>query len=323
MSKWFVPVALATALISSGCATPIGVRHVERRVAYQSLTANVLSAERPSSFTSRELANLNLYQRFDDEPKEALAEMHAGLGPEGDEDRVFALAELSFVHAQNSEERSDYLAATVYAYSFLPRPTRYPAQRARSTVQVAADIYNQALTRAAMLEDHEYPVPRGGTFKLPFGDITVEFDEAELLWAGFRLTDFDPASDASVRGLQNRYRIAGIGAPLAATIEPIEGVTTKLSARLPPRLTIPSTAFLRLDDPRGTLKSGRLKGKLEFYTPESARSVQIEGVEVPIEYETTSALAQTLDGHQSGILKSPVSAPVISLWGARNRGTAL
>jgi hypothetical protein len=95
------------------------VRYVEPRVAYQSLTANVLSAERPSSFASRELINLNLYQRFEDEPEKALAEMHSGLAPKGDEDRVFALAELSFVHAQNSGERIHYLASAVYAYAFL------------------------------------------------------------------------------------------------------------------------------------------------------------------------------------------------------------
>lgn len=147
-----------------------------------------------------------------------------------------------------------------------------------------------------MLDDLEYPVPRGGNFKLPFGEITVEFDQAELLWAGFRLTDFVPAADVDVRGLRNRYRTAGIGAPLAATIEPLEGFTIKQSARIPPRIKIPATGFLRLDDPRGALKSGKLKGKLEFYTPESARSLKIEGADVPIEYETTSALALTLEG---------------------------
>jgi pimeloyl-ACP methyl ester carboxylesterase len=160
----------------------------------------------------------------------------------------------------------------------------------------AADIYNQALTRAAMLDDREYPVPRGGTFKLPFGEITVEFNEAELIWEGFRLKDFVPAADVEVRGLRNRYRIPGIGAPLAAMIEPIEAATSKQSAHIPPRIRIPATAFLRLDDPRGALKSGKLSGKLEFYTPDSARSVKIEGVDVPIEYETTSALALTLEG---------------------------
>jgi hypothetical protein len=58
---------------------------------------------------------------------------------------------------------------------------------------------------------------------------------------------------------------------------------------------VPVTAFLRLDDPRGALASGELKGKLEFYTPDSARTVKVGGIDVPIEYETTTALALTLE----------------------------
>ena len=55
-------------LLASGCATPIGVNYVNPRVAYQSLTGNILSAERPSSFSARELMNLNLSQRFENDP---------------------------------------------------------------------------------------------------------------------------------------------------------------------------------------------------------------------------------------------------------------
>jgi hypothetical protein len=123
------------AVFAVGCATPIGVRY-----------------------------------RFEDDPQRALAEMHAGLAPNGDEDRVFALAVLSFVYAQRSGDRSHYLASAVYAYAFL-----LPGKHGTSPKGIdprfrwAADIYNQALTRAAMLEDQVHPVPRGGTFKLPFG----------------------------------------------------------------------------------------------------------------------------------------------------------
>jgi hypothetical protein len=87
---------------AAGCATPIGVNHVDRSVAYHSFTANAISAERASSFSARELINFNLFQEFEDNPKKALADLHAGLAPKGDEDRIFALAELSFLHAQKA-----------------------------------------------------------------------------------------------------------------------------------------------------------------------------------------------------------------------------
>src|SRR6266850_520624 len=285
------------ALMASGCATPIGVNYVDRSVAYHSLTANVLSDEKPSSFSARQLMNLNLYQRFEDDPVGALAELHAGLAPKGDEDRLFALAELSFFYAQNSGDRSYYLASAVYAYAFLvPGPDGTPPKGVDPRLRWATDIYNQSLTQAAKSGDGAYAIPMGGTFKLPFGELSVTFNESDLIWAGYRMKDFIPAADVEVRGLRNRYRTPGIGAPLAASIEPLESATSKQYAYIPPRLKIPVTAFLRLDDPRGALNSGKLSGKLEFYTPDSARSLKVDGVDVPIEYETTSALALTLEG---------------------------
>jgi hypothetical protein len=285
------------AVIAWGCATPIGVHYVDRSVAYHSLTGNVLSTEVPSSFSARELVNLNLYQRFEEDPVGALAEMHAGLAATGDEDRIFALAELSFFYANNSGDRSYYLAAAVYAYAFL-MPGQYgtPPKGIDPRLRWAADIYNQALTQAAKSHDGAYAIPMGGTFRLPFGELTVTFNDADLIWADYRMKDFIPAADVEVRGLRNRYRTPGIGAPLAASIEPIGATTTKQDAYIPLRLKIPVTAFLRLDDPRGALKSGKLKGELEFYTPDSARSIKVNGVEVPIEFETTSALALQLEG---------------------------
>ena len=283
--------------LASSCATPIGVNHVDRAVAYHSLTANAISAEKASSFSARELMNLNLYQRFDEDPQRALAELHSGLAPKGDEDRIFALAELSFLHAQNSGDRSYYLAAAVYAYAFvLPGQRGTPPRGIDPRLRWAVDLYNQSLTQAAKSDEGAYAIPMGGKFKLPFGELTVEFNERDLIWSGFRMKDFVPAADLEVRGLRNRYRTPGIGAALAASIEPLEGAAGKQSMRIPPRLKIPVTAFLRLEDPRAALASGRLKGKLEFYTQDSARSLKIEGVEVPIEYETTSALALTLEG---------------------------
>src|SRR6266850_359550 len=290
----FIPVA-ALLCLSVGCATPIGVSYVDRRVAYESLTTNVLSTERMSSFSARELFNFNLYQEFEDNPQKALADLHSGLAPKGDEDRLFALAELSFLHAENSGEKSYYLASAVYAYAFLyPGQQGTPPRGIDPRLRWAVDIYNQSLTQAAKSDEGAYAIPMGGKFKLPFGELTVEFNERDLIWSGFRMKDFVPAADLEVRGLRNRYRTPGIGAALAASIEPLEGAAGKQSMRIPPRLKVPVTAFLRLDDPRAALASGKLRGELEFYTPDSARTLKIEGVEVPIEYETTSALALSL-----------------------------
>src|SRR5438445_4066581 len=116
---YYLALLIGIALLSSGCATPIGVTRVDPRTAQYELTANALNTDRPSSFSSRELLNRDLYEMFDENPKEALAKLHKDLEPTGDEDRVVALAELSFLHAESSGDRSYYLAAAAYAWSFL------------------------------------------------------------------------------------------------------------------------------------------------------------------------------------------------------------
>src|SRR5690242_20982945 len=67
---WGVPdlglfyCALALIFLTTSCATPIGVNYVDPSIGYQSLTANILSEDKPSSFSARELMNLNLYQSY-------------------------------------------------------------------------------------------------------------------------------------------------------------------------------------------------------------------------------------------------------------------
>ncbi len=292
-----VLVVSCIALIASGCATPIGVTRVDPRTAQFELTANALNTDKPSAFSSQQLLNLGLYELFDEDPKEAIAKLRKGLAPTGDEDRVFALAELSFLYAEHSGDRSYYLAATAYASAFLlPGKNGTPPRAIDPRARWAVDIYNRALSRGLAADDGEHVLLRGGAFPLPFGELTVTFNEQDLIWTGFRLKDFVSAAELEVRGLRNRYREPGVGAPLVAALEPVGSLASAQYKRIPPRMKIPVSAFLRYDDARGELVSGKLSGKLELYNPDSARTVKINDNNVPIEYEITSALADTLEG---------------------------
>ena len=285
------------ALFASACATPIGVTRVDPRTAQYELTANALNTDKPSSFSSRQLLNRDLYELFEDNPKEALAKLHKSLAPTGDEDLVFALAELSFLYAAKSGDRSYYLAATAYASAFLlPGKNGTPPRPIDPRARWAVDIYNRALARGFTADDGEHVVLKGGQFALPFGELTVTFNEQDLIWAGFRLKDFVSADELEVRGLRNRYRNPGVGAPLVAALEPVEALASAQYKRIPPRMKIPVAAFLRYDDARSELVSGKLTGKLELYNPDSTRTVKINDNNVPIEYEITAALADTLEG---------------------------
>src|SRR5689334_5820961 len=133
ISVKFSVVALGL-LVLSACATPIGVTRLDTQQAQQLLTANALSSGAPSAWSSQVLQRNGLFVRFKDDEAGTLAELHQGLRQiAGDEerfqDRLFALAELSFLHAERSGAREYYLAAAVYAYAFVlpenraqPRP---------------------------------------------------------------------------------------------------------------------------------------------------------------------------------------------------------
>jgi len=156
LGSWALVVS-CLALIASGCATPIGVIRVDPRTAQYELTANALNTDRPSSFSTQQLLNLDLYQLFNDDPKEALARLQKGLTPTGDEERVFSLAELSFLYAENSGDRSYYLAATAYASAFLlPGKNGTPPKPIDPRARWAVDIYNRALARSFTSDDGEH-----------------------------------------------------------------------------------------------------------------------------------------------------------------------
>ncbi len=295
-SSQFAALVALLCLVSA-CATPIGVTRMDAVAAQQILTANALSAGEQSSFSKQVLHRLDLHERFESDPVGALQAIQKGLPPKEAENRIFALAELSFLHAQKSGDRPYYLAAVVYAYAYL-----FPGEDgARPNIidprlRLAVDLYNRGLTAAFASPDGEQVMLKGGRFPLPFGELDIKLDEKGFTWAGYRLDRFVAAAELDVRGLENRYRRVGIGAPLAATLVPAGSTPTKESVRIPPRLKVPVTAFLRLDNARRNLSTGNLSGTLSLHNPDSPQSVTVEGLELPLEDETTSALAYTLEG---------------------------
>jgi len=112
-------VTTSIALMLSGCATPVSVKHVDIPTAYRIQTASAISSGEPSNASSIVLRQHGLLDRFETEPAVVLAELHKGLEPVGDDDQLFALAELSLLHAQQTNDRAYYLASAVYAWSLL------------------------------------------------------------------------------------------------------------------------------------------------------------------------------------------------------------
>ena len=262
------------------------------------------------------LRRLGLMDRFEKEPAAVLAELHRGLAPTGDDYRLFALADLSFLHGERTGDRAYFLASAVYAYALL-----FPGAGDSTRVlpsdprfRLAYDLYNQGLAQglaATAPKGSELQSGGGGqrgknaelrleagVRPLPFGKLDLTLDETGLTWAGYPLEHFISTTTLSVRGLRNRYLRPGLGAPLAASLADAGNANKPVGAeRIGARTKVPVTAVVRLENVRASLATGQLRGRLELYAADRASTVTIDGQLQPLESDPSAALAYQLEGN--------------------------
>jgi len=287
--------SLAIALILTvGCISiPVRVQRSDPVMVHREITANVLTSGMPSDRSLQVLQRLGLREEFDLHPAETLALLHSQLAETGDHRRLSALAELSFYHADRTRDARYYLASAVYAYALLfPGPGEDTLDPSDPRLRLAYDLYNRGITQALTRGSAGEVFFESGIYELPFGLVEIEIPPEEMQWAGHRMHNFRAAADFDVTGLRNRYRRTGVGAPLLAELDDEPG--PPLPERFFPGLRVPATMFLRFENPRHALKAGRLRTRAEIYTPDESMTVAVDGHDVPIEFETSSALAASL-----------------------------
>jgi hypothetical protein len=166
-------------------------------------------------------------------------------------------------------------------------------------LRLATNLYNLGLAQGLESREKEATVViEPGSRPLPFGRIEISVEDKMLFWSGYRVVRFVSLGEYKVRGFLNRYRQAGLGAPLAAELAPAGAGPEAEAARkrIPPRLKVPVTAVLRIEDVSAGIATGDLKGRIEVYAADSATTVEIAGRNVPLELEPTAALAYQLEG---------------------------
>ena len=287
-------------LMTAGCATPVGVRRLDPEAGNRTLTTSVLSGGALSASTTQILNRSGLAQQFQKNPAAVIAALHRGLPTAPPADQRFALAELSFLHGTRSGDSTYFRAAAIYAYAFLyPGDGDVFPHTLDPRLRLAVDLYNLGIARGLVVPESDRVTLKSGWRKLPFGDLTLRTEEDEFRWGPYRLTNFRDATRIGVRGLRNRYRWPGIGAPLVATLKPMPGERTPADARIPPSLRVAVTAFIEFDDLEGGFESGHFTGTLRLFTPGEVTDLEFAGRRVPIEYSQTVALAASLDGSQA------------------------
>lgn len=228
-----------------------------------------------------------------------IAFIHDGLSTEKTADRLFALAELSFLHASHGGDTSYFLSAAIYAYAYLfPKDSAASPDPFDPRFRLAVELYNEGIARGFRSNAGGDVVLMEGVYKTSFGDLAVTIDPNEFLWGPFRLVNFVDAAELEVRGLRNWYRWPGMGAPLVASVERLPGVEDPAFARVPPAIKVAVTAVLKPECVEEGLKTGHITAKLELKTTQTGTSMTVDDRRVPIEFGLSSALAYTLEGSQ-------------------------
>jgi len=289
-------LAAGLTLLLVACGPPVGVSRVSPREVSRDLTRSALNSTTPSEFSENVLHRWDLRERFRRDPEAALARLHQlVVEGRGRDTTLFALAELSFAHADATGKRDYYLQAAVAAWAFLfPGGESERPDELDPRLRIAADVYNRGLTRALASADGSVVDLRSGVYPLPFGQqVAIDLEPDALRWADRELVEFVPVAELRVRGLRVRHRRPGIGAPLAARAIPLHP-DAKRKDFLGPDARTPVTALLRIPDARRQLTQPMIHGSLEVYSMSERRSVEIDGREVRLEAEPSAALAWTL-----------------------------
>ncbi|PYD81551.1 esterase/lipase family protein [Komagataeibacter oboediens] len=201
----------------AGCAGPVTVRHVSLVHSYRDTTRTALQGGRPGDPTMVVLRRHGLLPAWRDNPDRAIATLRTqAKGRDDEADVLFALAELSYRQGLRHHHAQDFLAAAVYAYAFLQPGRAGGPSPYDERFRQACDLYNLGLSAA-------FPAPVSVTAQtraLPWGDIVLDADPAQLRWHGRLLERLQPTATLGVGGIPNIYRTPGLGEPLTALARP-------------------------------------------------------------------------------------------------------
>lgn len=289
----------AVALLFSGCVAPVGADRVTPRQAYEQVEANALRTGKPSADTVAILHRYDLDQLAAQQPDEAVRRLHQKAVATGERGLLFALAEMSYVAANDikrsvkpwepRDARDYYLGSAVYAWLFLFGDSKdAPLSGFDRRFREACDFYNHSLGQALLERKSTNGLVQlqEGRRRLPVGEIELRLPPALSL---ARLGEFDQillADQFRVRGLSVRNRAPGIGAPLICVrpVNPEFGI----------RPSIPGTVLLRGPASLAELGSGNPGCSLEIYSAYDDASVAVGDARVPLETDLTTFRAYTL-----------------------------
>lgn len=293
--------ALALALFLAGCAG-VTVKPAPLSQRFDALDRSALNSNSPSELTLAFLAQRDLADQWKNDPEGLIARLDAKYQVDPGLGTLFALVELTHLQAKRHAAQPDKaasfdLACAVYAYLFLFDPKVTPPKDfLRPNARLASEFHNRSLSRYLL-----YARAAGVRFQpdlqLPMATGTVVLKERQsgLPFKPEEFSGIHLAFEYAVAGLDATHSVPGLGVPLIlvrnGSVLDDDRPEDRFLSRV--RQVIAATVFLRIEtEPVTDRDGGRVyQSRLELYDPMRARSIQVEGMTVPLETDTTTPLA--------------------------------
>lgn len=284
----------------TGCIAPVGTNKSTPSKVYSRTHENAISRSEPGGDTLSVLHRFDQVEQFDKTPDATLELIHRKAVESRDRGLLFALSELNYIEGdrvrrslkawETRDARDYYLASAVYAWFFLFGDANgAPPGPFDQRFRAACDLYNYGLG-LALTQGHStnsLAVLAGGTRRLPVGQLELQFNHENFPWPMAEFQSFVLAQQLLVRGLSVRNSQSGLGAPLIAV--------SKTDPKIKLSRCVPATVLLRLNGGLLDLAQGKCRGSLELYSGYDTRTVQVGEHSVPLETDTTVALAYGLN----------------------------
>src|SRR5262249_10595139 len=173
-----------------------------------------LTTDHLSAFSREFLERLSLAELYQANPREALAQLRAGLGGPDERNRLLALSELWFGAAKRTGDRGEYIAAALYAYAFLfPRDPANAPGPYDGKLRLGLELYNRGITEGLAKAQTSLGTEvdlDAQSVELPFGTLELEPPVKAFRYGGYEVPNAVSMGDLQIRGLRNRHRPLGL-----------------------------------------------------------------------------------------------------------------
>lgn len=288
-------------LILSGCAGT-SVKPVPLSERFKALDRTALNSDLPSELTLAYLKQRDLTEQWYNDSEGLISRLDAKYHADPGLGTLFALVELSHLQAKRlksqPEKAATYdLACAVYSYLFLFDPKVAPPKGVfRSDTRLASEFHNRSLSRYLLYaRSADIRFEPGRQLPLAVGSLELKERLNGLPFSHEEFSEFHLAFEYAVSGLDVTYSVPGIGAPLFLVRESGKVDDARPEDRFLSRVrqVLAATLFLRIEtEPTTDAQGNRVyQSRLELYDPMRVNSVQVGGVSVPLETDTTTPLA--------------------------------